>query len=372
MKILFVTRPIAPPWDEASKNTVFELAKHMKWHEVHLLTVKGFACDEKHIVSEGIFSKGSLVSGQSFGQKLPLFFRLVQHDDIDIYHFFFRPAPITALAAKIALKFKKKKTVQTVVSVPRAGEQLRKSLFADKVVVGSLFMQNRLREEGIEAELIPSGVNVEQLAKPYDAQSCKKSFGFGNAPVILFAGSSEPSRGIGVVADSIGAVAKCFPQAKFVFACRFFGTRSSTENLRRTKLKIEEQGFAENAVFFGGVPNMKQLIQAADVVIFPPDTMIFKSDYPLVIIEAMAMGKPVIISNVPPLNELFDKNSSMMVKKNSPSELSNAIVSLLSNKKRLFAMGKNASALAQKRFSIKYTSVRYEKLYAQLMGGEPL
>ena len=41
MKILFVTRPIAPPWNEGSKNTVVSLAKEMKGHDVHLLTAKG-------------------------------------------------------------------------------------------------------------------------------------------------------------------------------------------------------------------------------------------------------------------------------------------------------------------------------------------
>jgi len=297
VKILFVTRPIVPPWNEGSKNTVFELAKKIRGHHVHLLTTKDFSYDAENIVWERVYTKGGLVSGLSFGQKLRLFLRLVKKDDIDIYHFFFKPTSLVAVATKIALKFNKKKTVQTVVSVPAEGEQLRKAIFADTVVVGSQFMQKRLAEEGIEAKHIPFAVNTEELTRPFDVSDAKKAFGMEALAVILFAGNLHPGRGIKIVAESMEDVVKQFPEVKFIFAYRFWGTKLEKQNLERIRTEINEKNLTKNVMFLSTVGNMKQLIRAADIVVFPPNSMVFKMDYPLILLEAMAMAWLLLNSN---------------------------------------------------------------------------
>jgi len=148
MKILFVTRPIAPPWNEGSKNTVMALAGNMKEEEIHLLTANGFKAKENHIISEPIFSKSGLVTGRSLKQKLRLLKRLFRRDDIQICHFFFKPTPLVALAARIAMLFSGKKTVQTIVSMPEEGELLKQSIFSKNLVAGSGLMQKFLKKEG--------------------------------------------------------------------------------------------------------------------------------------------------------------------------------------------------------------------------------
>ena len=367
MKILFVTRPIAPPWDEGSKNTVFELAKRLQGHSIHLLTTAGFSYDAENIVWERVYTKGGPVSGISLGQKLRLFRRLMKKDDIDIYHFFFKPTALVAVAARIILKFNKKKTVQTVVSVPVEGERLKKAVFADAVVAGSEFMQKRLAEEGIPTEWIPFGVNAAELSKPFNVVTAKKSFGLEGSPVILFAGDLHPGKGIEVVTDSMEDVVKRFAKVKFVFACRSLETKIEAQNLEKMKSRIREKGLTENAVFFGRISNTKDLIRAADVVVFPPALMSFKMDYPLIVLEGMALGKPVIFSDVPPLNELFGEQCNIMVEKNNPKQLSDEIVSLLSSSKKMRLFGANARVLVVEKFNIELSARRYLKLYEEVM-----
>ena len=64
-KVLLFTRPLAPPWDEASKNLAFDIAKSSSGaFDFHTLTTKEYANhlskrDEslmKKITPEGIFS----------------------------------------------------------------------------------------------------------------------------------------------------------------------------------------------------------------------------------------------------------------------------------------------------------------------------
>jgi len=367
MKILFVTRPIVPPWDEGSKNTVFELAKKLRGHSIHLLTTRGFSYDAENIVWERVYTRGGLVSGISLGQKLRLVRRLMKKDDIDIYHFFFKPTALVAVAARIILKFNKKKTVQTVVSVPVEGERLKKAVFADAVVVGSEFMQKRLAAEGIPTERIPFGVNAAELSKPFNVVTAKKLFGLEGSPVILFAGNLHPSKGIKVVTDSMDDVVKRFPKVKFVFACRFLETKFEAQNLEMIKSRIGEKRLTENAVFFGRIENIKDLIRAAGVVVFPPASMSFKMDYPLIVLKAMAAGKPAIFSDVPPLNELFEEQCNIMIEKNNPEQLSDEIISLLSSKEKMRLFGANARALVAKNFNIEFSARRYLKLYEEVM-----
>jgi len=367
MKILFVTRPIVPPWDEGTKNVVFDLARHMPEHEIHLLTTKDFPCEAENIVLEKVLTRSGLVSGISLGQKLRVFLRLMKRDDIDIFHFFLVPTFLVALAAKIILKFNKKKTVQTVVSVPREGKKLRKSIFADKVVVGSKFMQKRLAEENIQAERISFGVNVSELDGAGQTSDAKKQFGLEGTSAILFAGNLHPGRGIEVVADSVSGVVKQFPSAKFIFACRFFETGLEQQNLERIKSKMEDEKLKDNVMFLDRIDNMKQLIAACDIVVFPPGTMIYKMDYPLILLEAMAMAKPVVFSDVAPLDELFESNSNIMIEKNSPKQLADSVISLLSDKKKMRLMGENAKALIKERFDIGPLSHKYMDLYEELL-----
>jgi glycosyltransferase involved in cell wall biosynthesis len=367
MKILFITRPIVPPWDEAGKNTVFELANLMKDQTIHLLTTKDFSCKQEHIILERVYTKGGYLSGISYGQKLRLFFRLLKRDDIDIYHFFFKPTFRVAMAAKFILNLKRKKSVQTVVTIPEEREKLSKSIFSSTVVAGSRFMQERLAAENIKSEFIPFGVNADKLSEPFDILEAKRTFGLENSLVVLFAGHLHPGRGINVVADSVEDVIKQFPNVKFVFACRFLKTKSESQNLKMIKSNIHKHNLSKNVHFLGKIDNIKKLIQAADIVVFPPNRMIFKMDYPLIILEAMALQKPVIFSNVAPMNELYENNCNIMIERNDHKQLSDLIISLFSDRGRMRLVGENARILVEKKFNIKTAARQYLCLYEKLM-----
>ncbi len=367
MKILFITRPIAPPWNEGSKNSVLALARQLRECEVHLLTAKGFKVGEKHIVSEEIFTQSGLVSGRSFGQKLRLLLRLFKRDDIDIYHFFFKPTALVAMAAKLSNVFNRKETVQTIVSVPREGEQVKKSIFSKNLVVGSKFMQARLKEKGLDSTLIPFGVDPQSL-KPLDVGAAKKGFGLAGSPTILFPGDLFSGKGLDTTVESMPSVLSRFSNAKFVFACRLLGTEEEKRALEAAKLSIKASNFEKNSWFVHEVDDMRQLVAASDIVVFPARVMHYKMDYPLVLLEAMALEKPVIFSNVLPLNELFEQGSNIMIEKGNPEELSNAIISLLSDEKERNSIGRNAKSLVQKKFNIQDSAKKYLELYKTILG----
>jgi glycosyltransferase involved in cell wall biosynthesis len=56
----------------------------------------------------------------------------------------------------------------------------------------------------------------------------------------------------------------------------------------------------------GHVSDMHRLIAAADVLLFPPAALSGKADVPLTALEAMATGRPVILSDLPQFAILGD------------------------------------------------------------------
>ena len=59
-KILLITRPIAPPWDEASKNFAYYLARNLDMFEMYILT-NGYLPDlPKHIHQKPIYTSNKL------------------------------------------------------------------------------------------------------------------------------------------------------------------------------------------------------------------------------------------------------------------------------------------------------------------------
>ena len=64
MKILMVTRPIAPPWDEASKNFAKDLAIELKDQQVTLLTDKQYEELPSTIEQLELYSQPTLNSKQ--------------------------------------------------------------------------------------------------------------------------------------------------------------------------------------------------------------------------------------------------------------------------------------------------------------------
>jgi glycosyltransferase involved in cell wall biosynthesis len=91
--------------------------------------------------------------------------------------------------------------------------------------------------------------------------------------------------------------------AILVMACRAktAGAREAEQQLRA---QAEQLGIAPRVVWIGETNAIHTLLAAVDVVLLPTDTLYAKMDYPLVILEAMSLAKPVVVGLGTPAEEL--------------------------------------------------------------------
>jgi glycosyltransferase involved in cell wall biosynthesis len=133
------------------------------------------------------------------------------------------------------------------------------------------------------------------------------------------------------------------------------GPWSHTEDQQWAETFIAEQGISDHVHFTGQVDGDAKatLFESADLFVFPG---IQQEGQPLVVIEAMAAGLPVIFTNRGCLRDtVIDKESGMEVPINDPEKLAETIIQLLNHPDALKEMG----ARARQRYASIYTKKRH-------------
>ena len=126
---------------------------------------------------------------------------------------------------------------------------------------------------------------------------------------------------------------------------------------------IECQKLGNNVFVEGTVSNVAVYLKYADVGIFPS---LFEG-MPLSLIEKMAMGLPVIVSDIKVFKTIItDGNDGYFFKRDSADSLKKAILSFVKNPSLIRQMGDSAVITAEK-YSINKNILKHEKLYKRLM-----
>jgi glycosyltransferase involved in cell wall biosynthesis len=86
-----------------------------------------------------------------------------------------------------------------------------------------------------------------------------------------------------------------------------------------------------------------------------------------VVIEAMAAGKPVVASRIPPLTEIvLDKETGLLVEPDDPQAFADAITWLCSHPAEARAMGQRGQERVSQQFSAEVMAVKTLSLYQRI------
>lgn len=106
-------------------------------------------------------------------------------------------------------------------------------------------------------------------------------------------------------------------------------------------------------------------------VLFAFDVFVLSSvleGLPRTVIEAMAMGRPIVATDIEGVREeLRDNETGLLVPPANPDALAKAVLSLLENRKMAKRLGREARKDAEKRFDLKHTLANVEMLYENVL-----
>ena len=368
-KVLLATRPLVPPWDEASKNFAYFLGKEVRNHSLTLLTTKeklpGLP-DSVH--EEAIFENGHL----DFHAKLNLFSYLRKvRKSFDITHYLFTP---TKQNTRFVRWFAKPegKTVQTVATLREdlySENELRSLLFADKIIVYTDLTKQKLERLGFDnVTRIYPGIDLERYSPKAKDPALLTQLGFTPEHfIVLYPGEYTRLGATDMLTETFLRYFQENPDTdlRFVFACRV-KNEADQEKKEQVHKRFAEAGLLDYVAFSDTISDMPGLYNTTDVVIFPVENLKGKFDVPLIIIEAYACGKPVILSDLPQFLEFTNKDICVTIPKDSGEKLIESLAYLKQNEAERVRLGENARRFVKDHFDLKNTAKQYEEIYSSL------
>jgi glycosyltransferase involved in cell wall biosynthesis len=370
--ILFVSKPVAPPWNDSSKNLVRHLALCGQRFRYRVMTTP----DAPGLEAAGVIPEAIYRAPGGFSpallQNARTFARLLRADDSALAHFFFAPNPRSGAAIRLLLALRPRLTVQTVCSEPRSFERAAASLFGRRIVALSHRTHEKFVEAGVDPSRIveiPPGIPLPGVDEwtPAARAAARSRLGLpAGGAVVVFPGDYQFSTAAWTFARAVERLSD--RAATFVFACRVKqGASREIERAIRAELSSEEA--AGRVRFAGEVARMQDLLVASDLCVLVAESLYAKMDLPMVLLEAMSLGVPIVVADRPPLSELVPAREppGATVAPGDPEALAGEIGRLLAAPDLRAAMGARARALAEARFDIREVARRHEDLYEQLL-----
>ena len=393
--VLMISKPVEAPWNDSSKNLVRDLAGGLAERHHHVpvvLTRRGSPPAARRGLHPGVqrarvyprrsdAPQAHLLDLARLATFLGTGVSSVFADDelraarrAELWHLFFAPNPRSSLVLRGLRKLRQKPSVQTVASAPRNDRHLRELLFSERVVALSRHTARRLEHAGIaDVRVIPPAAPALSPISATVRTRTRRALGLGaDALLVLYPGDLEFSKAAHLTLEAFFALRRelggSSNQVHLVMACRAKTARA--QEVERA-LRERAMDLAPGRVHWvGETDRILELLGSADLVALPADDLYAKMDYPLAVLEAMMMERPVIVGAGTPAAELAegepDTIAGAIAVETRVEALAEVLLRLLEDDERRDALGRAARAQALRDHHPARLAAAYESVYDEL------
>lgn len=270
-------------------------------------------------------------------------------------------------------------TVNNIGWATKIVERLEKFVISNSsktIAVCSALKAGFVKKGRISAEkitVIPNGVDTTNYKPGLDSSDLKQRLGLQDSKIILFVGRIMFGKGVDILIDAIPPVLEKtgkFENLKFVIVgpkSESFDTYLKSGYYLRLKSLLEKQGIKNYAMFTGllSTEDLRKLYSSAYMFVLPSRA----EAEPLVLLEAMSSGLPLIGSNVGGIPEIIDDGQiGFVVRANRSDELACAILRLIPRQVH-DVFSKKARNVAVQRYDWKVISAKILQIYQQATPG---
>ena len=200
---------------------------------------------------------------------------------------------------------------------------------------------------GIDPDLFKPASIEEKVLKKKQLGLNKNDFVLGNV------GRMDYWKNQRILIEILPDLKKISPQIKLILV----GRGEEEGNLKKLAIK---KGVKNDVIFLGQRSDVNQILKAFDIFVFPSLT----EGLPLVVIEAMATGLPIVASHVGGIPELVvNGETGFLVSPTSKEEIKETIIKLLNNPKLRKEMGQIARKRFETHFSLPQMVQKYIEVY---------
>jgi glycosyltransferase involved in cell wall biosynthesis len=190
------------------------------------------------------------------------------------------------------------------------------------------------------------------------------------APIIVHVGRLCPSKGQHLLIEAASTVLRRHPDARFLFVGEDLAEggryRSELERLAR------DQGVDKACLFLGRRDDVPELLASATALVLPSTI----EGLPLVLLEAMAAGRPVVASRVDGNAELVVNDRTGILVSLESTRIAAAIDELLNDPVKCRRMGEEGRQRVSRDFSpsamLDRTFAIYDRVLSSVRGSKPV
>lgn len=171
-----------------------------------------------------------------------------------------------------------------------------------------------------------------------------------------------PEKGIHFLVRAIAEFKKKTPIKLLIVGGPYF--QKDVDYMDSLKREVADLGVEDSVIFTGFLSDTRIVMSLLDIVLVPS---IIPEACPRTIIEAMAVGKPVIATPLGGSKELVTPETGILVPPENPSAIAAAVAALATDQERLRIMGEAAHTRATQLFSSKKNTALTEAVYTELL-----
>lgn len=365
--ILLVTRPLSPPWDEASKNFAFDLACNAKHHRITILVDELMDNIPEHIQQKKIYSANRF----SLWQKTRLIIFLAYNaSNYDGVHLLFTPTKFNSAILRMILRYTH--VIQTIATVRDDlynKNELVKMYFGKTLVTYSLWAQKKLTTLQLKnVHQIYPGINMSKYVPSQKNMSLLQQWNIKSEKIIVtYPGEFSRLGATDLIIDALIEIWNSTPESEihYICACRV-KNRFDVQKKEAVIKKLTDAGHLDKVTFTDTFRDMNAIYNLSDIILFPVTDMFGKFDVPLAMIEPYACKKAVIASHLPLFEEFSDPQINVIIPTADKHALIQEIIALAKDMQKRRLLGENAYAFAHRTFNITSIAQQYENLYKQI------
>ena len=209
--------------------------------------------------------------------------------------------------------------------------------------------------------VVPNGVSCE--VPPGYRRRVLAELGLDEpVALVVHVGNIRPHKGHANLVAAMPALVAARPDVAVVS----IGGEKNQGDLARVRRLADQGGVSGSLRFLGRRPDALDFIAAADVFVNPSDF----EGLPVAVLEAMALGRPVVATAVGGVPELVDDgDTGCLVPPRDPAALAAAVVRLLDDPDSAHRVGAAAAKEVEARYSLEAMVRRIEAVYDEVLGG---
>jgi glycosyltransferase involved in cell wall biosynthesis len=214
---------------------------------------------------------------------------------------------------------------------------------------------------GTPGLVVPLGINLDEFAAMPEPGSFRRRHPeIGDKPIILFFGRINFKKGLDILAKAFGVVARQRQDVRLVIA----GPDNEGWGAR-VRAWLKEAGALDRTTFTGMLLGPDKLAVWRDASLFVLPS--YSENFGLAVIEAMAAGLPVIISDQVNIWPEVGNAGAGRVIPCEAAALADQILKLLANPDAARAMGRQGRWLVEERFSWPRIACRLAEAYVRII-----